>query len=107
MVVAAGKWDHLLMRAAVLACVLAAACGRGAPPSTGAPDGAIGTQPDAGVAPLDAGTPDGGAPDAGPVLHDGVLLGISGARYQSGATRGITDAAGGFRNRPMPDVSPP
>lgn len=90
------------MRAALLAlAVLAAACGRSAFPSEGGPDAGAEQQPDAAVQPdagqSDAGAPDAGLPDAGPVLHEGVLFGIPGARYRSGGTQGITDASGKFR----------
>ena len=40
--------------------------------------------------------PDAAVPDAGPVLHTGVLNGISGLRYVSGNTAGTTDAQGRF-----------
>jgi hypothetical protein len=79
------------MRAAAALCLLIAACGQGAaelsPPDAGElPDASV-VQP----------SPDAGSPDAGPALHEGVLFGVRGARYVSGATRGITDGGGAFQ----------
>src|SRR5439155_11472039 len=87
------SWQRAEMRAAAVLCLLFAACGPGAaelplPPDGGAPDASVVVQPP------DAGP---GAPDAGPALHEGVLFGVRGVRYVSGATSGLTDAGGAFQ----------
>src|SRR5438552_6310829 len=77
--------------------VLAIGCAAGQPATE--PFDA-GDMPDAGAVPdaVDAGAAiDAGNPDAGPVVHTGVLVGIAGLRYVSGNTGGTTDAQGSFK----------
>jgi hypothetical protein len=87
-------------------CLALAACGGAVAEAPGAGEPADAAVPDAGATDAgatDAGTTDAGMQndvgisDAGPVLHAGVLAGIQGLRYVSGAASGVTDAQGVFQ----------